>query len=814
MNRIWKIRYLIITFLLSTIFLNSCSFVQGSGQPVVKYQDLRLYDGLTYGQSFYAKHNGLQSIKIYFLPEEMGEGEIHLYLRHRSTDVTNIAETTILRSKINSAGYYEFVFTEPNESYLAGFYVLIDYEGSGSVIVGSADQANYEDGAGFLNGVSFPRQLSFTLSYALKPMLISLMELFLTKWLVWIILSLLLFVLPGYTILSLARVDFRETLFIEKIVFSIGISLSITPILFLWTYLVGIKLGFFYAILPIIGSLGYFIYRLIKNKPASSKTHLKEFFHRIELPDLILFVLIVLLIFIRFWIIRPLPLPLWGDSYQHTLITQLLFENKGLFQSWEPYSDIPRFTYHFGFHSNAVNFQWLSGETAAQAVLVFGQIINILSVIVLYPIAVYLTPNKNKWAGVVAILIGGFFLNMPNFYTNWGRYTQLLGQVILLPCILFLWKIFDERKLDWKHLGIAAILVAGIAFSHYRILVIFVLFIPILLVNNFRNQIKKNVLNLILIGTASFLLFLPWFINAFGGTMDELFTGIFRSSQSQLVSNPMNSIIRPTLESSGFYNYISKGLLSILLLAVVYFLFKRNGKAVSFVVWWILAFIAGFPLMFYLPGKDIITGFALLIALYIPASIILGSFIGSLIPSNEKFRNLIYYSGAITCIFLAVWFGRQRLYDIDPKTYALATFPDLRAAEWINENVPDTAKIFINFFPAFNDSVIVGSDGGWWLPYLTKNKVNVPPLNYGFELSIEQKEIIIKDALEMWENGLVSDFGFAMLEKGGYDYIFIGQKQGQVNSPETYRLNGTTIISSDNFILFFVNDFVQIWRKY
>ena len=94
--------------------------------------------------------------------------------------------------------------------------------------------------------------------------------------------------------------------------------------------------------------------------------------------------------------------------------------------------------------------------------------------------------------------------------------------------------------------------------------------------------------------------------------------------------------------------------------------------------------------MFYLPGKDIITGFAVLIALYIPASILLGCFIGSLIYSKEKFRNLINYSIAIICIFLAVWIGRQRLYDIDPKTYALATFPDLKAAEWINENIPDT----------------------------------------------------------------------------------------------------------------------------
>ena len=811
MFRIWKNRFLIITLFLSTIFINSCSLVQGSGQSEIKYQDLLLYDGLTYGQSFYAKHNGLQSIKFFFSPGEIGEGEIQVYLRHHPTDTINIAKSTISRSKINSPGYFEFIFKEPNESYLEGFYVLVDYEGEGSVIIGSADQASYEDGAGYLNGESLPRQLSFSLSYAIKPMLVRILELFFTKWLVWIILSILLFVLPGYAILTFAKIDFGEKLFFEKVIFSIAISLSLTPILFLWTNLIGIKLGVLYAILPIICSFGYFIFKTFKKRPIEVRFYLKDYFRSIELPDLILIILILFLIFIRFWIIRSLPLPLWGDSYQHTIITQLLFENRGLFQSWEPYSDIPRFTYHFGFHSNAVNFQWLSGETAAQAVMVFGQIINIFSVIVLYPIAVFLTPNKNKWAGVVAVLIGGFLLNMPNFYTNWGRYTQLLGQVILIPCILFLWKIFNQRKLDWKHLGIGAILVAGLAFSHYRILVIFILFIPILIIANFRVQIKKKLISLVLMGIASFLLFLPWFINAFRGTMDELFIGIFQSSQSQLNSNALVSIIRPTLESTGFYDYISKGLLSILLLAFFYFIFKRNGKVISFLVWWIFAFIAGFPIMFYLPGKDIISGFALLIALYIPTSILLGSFVGSLIYSKGKFRLLINYALVIACIFLALWYGHKRLYDIDPKTYALATFPDLDAAVWINENLLNNENIYINNFPTFNDLLIVGSDGGWWIPYLSKHKVNVPPLNYGMDY-VEGQKFILQLSSKTWTKSGNIDLMLKNLMINNYDYIYIGQKQGKVNSLEAYQININELKSSSFMSMIYSNDFTYIFK--
>jgi hypothetical protein len=810
MNRVWKRQIFVIEFIVAILFLNSCTFIQGSGQNEVQFQDLALYEGLTYGQSFYASHNGLQSIKMFLSPGEVGEGEIHVFLRHQSSDTSNIAVSTLSRSLITSAAYYEFVFPEPNESYLEGYFILIDYEGQGSVYLGSADQMSYEDGAGYFNGASFPRQLTFTLSYAFKPLLSSLIKLVLTKWLVWIMLAIFLFVVPGYAILSSVGIEFEDRYFFEKIIFSIGVSLSLTPIIFCWTNLVGVKLGIFYAILPVLFALVFSVYKLFKRKPKINIQTMRVFLCKIEIADIVLFFLILLLIFIRLWIIRGIPLPLWGDSYQHTLITQLLYEHNGLFQSWEPYADLPRFTYHFGFHANAVDFQWLSGETAAQAVLIFGQILNIFSVLAVYPIAVYLTPNKNKWAGIIAVLTAGFFLNMPNFYTNWGRYTQLMGQVILLPCILFLWKILSEKKFDWRYWIIASVMVAGLAFSHYRVMVIFILFVPVLFISNFKNQTKNKIIGLAVTGALSFIIFLPWFINAFGGTMDELLIGIFQSTQLQLAATPLAEISRPTLESSGLLGYISMELLGLLLLASIFFVFKRNGKAISFIVWWLLAFVAGFPLMFYLPGKDIISGFTILIALFIPASIILGSFIGSLIWSNVKFKLLANAAFAIVCICLAIFFGRQRLYDIDSDTYALATWPDMAAANWINENIPDSARIFINYFPAYSDSVIVGSDAGWWLPYLTKNQVYVPPLNYGFELTRDEKSGIISDAFALWENGALSTYGKEELAKEGYNYIYIGQKQGRVNSPQRYRLDVEDVLGSPILELDAQMDFINI----
>ncbi len=806
----FKNKPVVILFLLLMLLLNSCTLIQGSGQSEIKYQDLELSDCLTLGQSFYAKHNGLQAIGLFLTPGKTGDGEIQLLLRHKLSETTNIAKTSLKREEIDSPGYYTFEFSEPNESYLKGFFVLIDYEGEGSVILGSGDSNSYEDGAAYLNGASFPRQLSFNLSYSPKPMLLSLVKLFITKWLLWIFLSILLFLLPGYTILNVLNIHFEEKSLVEKIAFSIGISLSITPVFFLWTNLIGINLGIFYALIPIFLSLGILIFKTIKKKTSFAIIGSRHFFKSVEIPDIVFGFLLLLLIFIRFWIIRPLPLPLWGDSYQHTLITQLLFENNGLFQSWLPYADIPRFTYHFGFHSNAVNFQWISGETAAQAVLVFGQVINIFSIFVLYPMARFLTPNKNKWAGVAAVLIGGFLFNMPNFYTNWGRYTQLIGQVILLPSVLFLWKMFVEKKLSWKYIAISALMIAGLAFSHYRILVIFILFIPVLFVTGFRHHTKQKLLTISIIASLAFILFLPWFLNAFGGSMVELFLAMVKPIQTS--TGTTTAAINPllTLETSGLFSYISKPVFYFLLLIIIFFIFKRNFYGLAFIIWWIFAFIAGFPTMFHLPGKDILSGFAILIALFIPISIVLGSFIGNLIFSAEKFKKVITIVAVLICVFLALWFGRQRLYDIDPKTFALATFPDLEAANWINENISDSQKIFINSFPAFDDTVVVGSDAGWWLPYLTKNQVSVPPLNYGFEMEVDEKKAIIDEAFEIWNSGIVSVDGRKLLEEEGYEYIFIGQKKGEVNSPQKYRIlqefseiGGLSLTyKNDNVVLF------------
>src|SRR4030066_2372836 len=80
-----------------------------------------------------------------------------------------------------------------------------------------------------------------------------------------------------------------------------------------------------------------------------------------------------------------------------------------------------------------------------------GQLLNILAIISLYPLAYKIT--KNRWAGVLAILVAGLLSPMPMSYVNWGRYTQLAGQVILPVSIWTGWSLLDRPFPEWQNIS-------------------------------------------------------------------------------------------------------------------------------------------------------------------------------------------------------------------------------------------------------------------------------------------------------------------------------------------------------------------------
>jgi hypothetical protein len=165
-------------------------------------------------------------------------------------------------------------------------------------------------------------------------------------------------------------------------------------------------------------------------------------------------------------------------------------------------------------------------------------------------------------------------------------------------------------------------------------------------------------------------------------------------------------------------------------------------------------------------------------------------------------------------IGIGLWGARQRLGDMQPMSSTLVTRPDIRAAEWIQENTPQNARFLVNSFFAYGDTVIVGSDGGWWLPLLAERQTTLPPLTYGSERGPRPDNILWVDTLtsEFQNKGITHPDMLALLRERGVTYVYVGQRQGRVNYNGPYVLNPSELLSSPFFRLIYHQDRVWIFE--
>lgn len=229
------------------------------------------------------------------------------------------------------------------------------------------------------------------------------------------------------------------------------------------------------------------------------------------------------MLLVRLYIVRDLVAGQFGDSYHHTLIAQLFAQNGGLFRSWQPYVPLSTFTYHFGFHAMSVWLYWLAGVPIPLAIVLTGQILISLSAPVLYLFTLHLFGSRPAALG--AAFAVGMLSFFPSFYVNWGRYTQLAGQVVL-PVACVAWMLLLDRVVRpeaalrtlLRPALLTVLLTAGLALSHYRVSVLALLFVFIyalfVLISTVRHPMQLVRLSLTgaLAGSAAVLLTVPWLL--------------------------------------------------------------------------------------------------------------------------------------------------------------------------------------------------------------------------------------------------------------------------------------------------------------
>ena len=783
------------------------------------------------GQTFTARQAGLNGLELWLVPDAGGEGIIHLELFDNPIDRNQLSKASLPASQVSQAGWHRIFFSPAPALPDRDYFLSITYTGTGSVRLGNAAGASYLNGSAYINGKAAPdQQLAFNLLYQPRALTIGLLREGL-DWTVWLFLAVLLFIVPGWGLLSAAWPGWDSLGWIVKLGLGIGVSLALYPILILWTGVVGLHLGPVYAWLPFLAALAWLVWKNrafflaqtakdAKNAKKSILSGLQSVSSLLKLsihwprpfnwPDAAFIVVVVLIAGTRFYIARVIPAPLWADSIHHTAITQLLVDHGGLFSSWQPYFDIESLGYHFGFHSAAAVFHWMSGLSVPQSVLWGGQLINILSVIALYPLAVKL--GGNRWAGVAAVLAGGLVGVLPNFYINWATYTLLAGHTILAALLWMAWTTFEKDRSGIKALTLTGIMMAGLALTHYRVLVYAVLFLLVGFLASLRKRKWTSSLkSVIWIGLIGGLLFLPWFIHLLPTGYMALFNKRITTSVGEI--DPYTLIYNNT--TGPLTSFLPVVLWVLMVLAALWGLWRRERLVAVLLVWIGMIAIAANPDWVGLPGTGLLKNFSVLTGIYLPAAVLTGAGAGWLVQQfNVDGR---WWRGglvALAVFALAIWGARQRLGDLQPENFTFMTRPDLRAFKWIEDNTPAGSLFLVNSHFTYGGTTITGSDGGWWLPLLAGRRVTQPAIPYTTETSNRPDFTNWTNALPalVRQKGPDSPEVLSELRARQVSYVYIGQRQGLAgNWTDPPMLDPASLLGSSNYSLLYHQDRVYIF---
>jgi hypothetical protein len=799
----WPVLIALVWLLLAC----ACSPITGSGQSQVSLP-ITLTAGQNIGQTFTARQSGLIGIQLWLEPQTNGTGSIQLSLYNDPQKHNLLATANLPVGSVLKPGWQTINFDKISDLQAGDYFMQLGIEGQGGIVVGAGVGSSYLDGSFYENDQpAADKQLSFTPVFSLlsaaKGLLLEGLN-----WLLWAFLAGIVFILPGWGLMSAAWPGWNKFRWPERSGVAIGVSLAIYPVLLLWTNLVGWQLGAVYAFLPAGLAAAWLIWKNgIREKAAFLKRR-----PDIQIPDILLLIVMAVVLGCRFYVARLMPFPLWWDSIHHTTITQLLVNNGGLVNNWQPYADLTSLTYHFGFHSAMAVFHWISGLNVPQAVLWGGQILSALGALALYPLASRL--GRSPWAGLAAVLAVGLLGPLTGFTINWATYTLLAGLTVLTAVLWMAWDVIEAGNRRLPALILTGVVTAGLALTHYRVFIYILLFYLLLLLLGLRKgEWLRRLGALAAIGLTGGILYLPWIIHLIPGKLMLSFSTKISTPVSEM--SPFTLIYNTTI--GPLTSFLSLGLWIALGLAIGWALWRRERLGLVIIFWCGAIAIAANPNWIGLPGAGVLKNFSVLVGLYLPAGIFVGAAGGWTADAViARFGRWSRIPLALAILVLAIVGGRARLGELQLENYTVGTRPDVRAAEWVKTNLPEDASFLVNSVFTYGGSTIAGTDGGWWLTLLTGRKTTQPPIPYTSEQSSRPDFVAWTNGLTnlVLKNGVDSAAVLAELKARQIDYVYVGQRQGLAgNWTEPPLLNVQTLLASPSYHLIYHQDRVYIFQR-
>jgi len=480
----------------------------------------------------------------------------------------------------------------------------------------------------------------------------------------------------------------------------------------------------------------------------------------------------------RFWQARDLVFPNWVDSQHHVLIIRKMIEFGGLPSTLEPYLPGP-FYYHFGFHAVGALFSVLSGLDPATSVLMLGQAISACVGLAVYALAKQL--GKDWRIGLLAAVFVTFVTKMPGYYLSWGRYTLLMGAMIMPVAMAEAIRAWDNHDHWWQLAGLS-LLTAGTLLSHYFTAFLFVLFLALLgiqwLVETLRAKSAnwKPITSVAIATFTGLILASRWYYRIF----------VYSSAASRPVFQVMEA---ETLKASWDYLLYLVGptsgyiLIGLGLIGLLWSVFKT--EKVHFQLWAILVMFFALPTGFRL--MNFRNDYFALVA-FIPIAITSAFGIVLLFGQFIKRNNLASFLILLIGTVLSVGGAWQNARAVNPETI-LATRSDLEALEWIKTHTPEDARFFVNT-TNWGFDVYRGVDGGGWILPITGRWSLAPTIFYPMVADRD----FVRSVTELgMRASTITDCGddfWLLVNDASLDYLYIKEGVGGLQPDDLISCDG------------------------
>lgn len=511
-----------------------------------------------------------------------------------------------------------------------------------------------------------------------------------------------------------------------------------------------------------------------------------------------LYAMLALALFViwRLWQARDLVFPNWTDSQHHVLIIRKIIENGGLPSTLEPYLPGP-FYYHFSFHAVTALFSVLSGLSVEASTLMLGQVMSACIGLSIYALAKAI--GKDWRIGIIAGFLATFVTKMPGYYLSWGRYTLLIGSMIMPVAMAEAETLKRDTVKWWKGLGML-LMVAGTLLSHYLsaflLAIYFVLYGLEWLIKSIKSK-KADWGHLLIILLPSLIALLAssrWYIRVLRYSANFISTDI-HIPEGQLAINPnqleyLRNILGPEMAYS---------LLVMAVLGLIWAMFKTDWR--KFGIWSLLVALFTVPvgIMIFSFRSDYY-GLVFFVVLSILSAALL-VWIYDFILARTKWKSVftsIFLALLLAFIARGAWSNREAVN----KSTILVTKADASALEWVKSHTPEDSRFYVNTV-SWGYGLFRGTDGGGWLLPTAGRWSLAPTTFYPYGLDDSEAQLWTDWAKRSSELSTCDVEFWELVDEANLNYLYV--RRG------TSGLQPAELQTCDRLRKLYDNDSVQIW---